>query len=218
MYIYANFDSYHMKKILSAAFIIIAIAFNAKAQTKTAGPAERKLMDSLCIDLGKIDLTQITTKEEAHTAFMDHFTGLAYMLLDVAKERGVDASDQDAMQAIGVEIGQNLVREKCAAFMKLASKMAGVDSKINGSSGVTQGTLKRIETKGFNYFVIAGANGKEQSFLWLRQFSGSEAFTGVAASYAGKKLKIKWLEMEVYLPGAKGYYKVKEITGIETVK
>lgn len=207
-----------MKKILYAAFFIVTTAFTAKAQTKTAGPAERKLMDSLCTDLGTIDLTKITTKEEANTAFMDHFTALAYMLLDVAKERGVDASDQDAMHAIGVEIGQNLVREKCMAFIKLAGKMAGVDSKINGSSGVTQGTLKRIDTKGFNYFVIADANGKEQSFLWLRQFSGSETFTGVASSYAGKKLRIKWQEMEVYLPGAKGYYKVKEVTSIETIK
>jgi hypothetical protein len=35
-----------------------------------------------------------------------------------------------------------------------------------------------------------------------------------AVKLAGKKIDITWQEMEVYLPQAKGYYVVKEITGI----
>ncbi|MGZ3874908.1 MAG: hypothetical protein ACXVJD_18450, partial [Mucilaginibacter sp.] len=54
----------------------------------------------------------------------------------------------------------------------------------------------------------------EKSFIWLRQFPGSEKFMNGPLTLAGKKLNISWQEIEVYLPQAKGYYKVKEITGI----
>jgi hypothetical protein len=150
-----------MKKTFLSLLILIVAVITAQAQTKAAGPVERKLMDSLCVSLGKIDQEKITTKEEATTAFMDCFRSLSYMLLDVAQERGIDASDNAAMNAVGKEIGQNLVREKCTAFIKLASKMAGVNGKLDGSTGTTQGTLKRIENKGFNYFVITDAAGAD---------------------------------------------------------
>jgi len=35
------------------------------------------------------------------------------------------------------------------------------------------------------------------------------------AKYVGKKLKVSWQETEVYIPAAKGYFKIKEITTIE---
>ncbi|MEO6633843.1 MAG: hypothetical protein ABIN13_19020, partial [Mucilaginibacter sp.] len=55
----------------------------------------------------------------------------------------------------------------------------------------------------------------EKSFLWLREFPGSDKFMNSPAQLKGKKLKVTWHEMEVYLPQAKGYYKVKEITAID---
>ncbi|MVN92844.1 hypothetical protein [Mucilaginibacter aquatilis] len=207
-----------MKTFSLAALLFLFAAFNVNAQTKTPGPVEQKLLDSLCIGLAKIDLTKISTKQEANDAFMECFTSYAFLLMDVAKERGVEFGDDAAMHQIGTDIGASLLKNKCTAFMKLATLMAGSDSKLNSGSGVTQGKLKRIDNKGFNYFVITDAAGKEQSFIWLRQFAGYEKFTGSPVTYAGKKLKIRWQEMEVYLPGAKGYYKVKEISQIEILK
>ena len=51
--------------------------------------------------------------------------------------------------------------------------------------------------------------------MWLKQFAGSETFIGVTTKFAGKKIKISWQEIEVYLPAAKGYYKVKEVVAID---
>ena len=86
--------------------------------------------------------------------------------------------------------------------------------KNNQGTGSTTGTFKRIDNKGFNYIVIT-ENGNEKSFLWLTQFAGSEKFMDNTTSLTGKNLNVSWKEIEVYLPQAKGYYKVKEITGID---
>ena len=40
---------------------------------------------------------------------------------------------------------------------------------------------------------------------------------GDVTKYKGKKLKIKYDEIEVYLPIAKGYYKVKEILSVDVL-
>jgi hypothetical protein len=65
--------------------------------------------------------------------------------------------------------------------------------------------------------VLKDSKGIERSFIWLRQFPGSEKFTGITAKYVGKSMKITSQEMEVYLPAAKGYYKVKEIIAVDVL-
>lgn len=201
-----------MKKLLLLLFTC-AIFFSANGQT-TIGPVEQKLTDALCDGLNKLDQSKINTSKEATDAFMSCFMEQSGMFVDLAAEKNISMEDQGAMHDLGVEIGKNLLKQKCEGFLKLAVKMAKKDDDTPATSE-TQGRFKRIDNKGFNYFVIADDNGNEKTFLWLREFPGSEKFTGSMAAYAGKKMSIKWQEMEVYLPQAKGYYKVKEITGIE---
>lgn len=98
--------------------------------------------------------------------------------------------------------------------MDISVVMAG-NNLQEENSGITEGQLKWIETKDFSYFIVEDAGKKEKSFLWLRQFPGSEEFINNPAKYAGKKLHIEWQDLEVYLPSAKAYYTVKEVIGIE---
>jgi hypothetical protein len=201
-----------MKKLLFALLICGAI-FNARAQT--IGPVEQKMTDALCDGLNKIDQSKINTGKEATDAFMNCFMEQSAMFVDLAAEKKISMEDQQAMHDLGVEIGKNLMKEKCAGFLKLAVKMAQKSEDDAAGISETHGAFKRIDANGFNYFVITDDNGNEKSFLWLRQFPGSEKFTGNVKDYTGKKINIKWQEMEVYLPQAKGYYKVKEITAID---
>lgn len=91
----------------------------------------------------------------------------------------------------------------------------GENGDDDGEESSTTGTFKRIELKGFNYIIITDNKGSERSFLWLKRVPGSEKFMWGSVKFTGKKFKIKGQEIEVYLPAAKGYYKVKEIIGIE---
>jgi hypothetical protein len=85
----------------------------------------------------------------------------------------------------------------------------------SSDQGYSEGKFSRIDVKGFNYLILQDAAGSEKSFLWLRQFTGSEKFIDSTTSLTGKKIKVKFQELEVYLPQAKGYYKVKEITAVD---
>ncbi|UEG52618.1 hypothetical protein LLH06_16835 [Mucilaginibacter daejeonensis] len=205
-----------MKRIILLLAIFSAGAQLLKAQSNvTSGPLEKKLIDSLCLEMNKVDVASLKTKEQAENAFNEAFSKYSALLMNVAEERKIDVSDDGAMQALGTDIGKNLLKSNCASFLKIATKMAQKEKDPGAEIGTTQGTIKRIENKGFNYVVITDVAGKERSFLWLRQFDGSENFQSATSTYAGKKVKVKWQEMEVYVPAAKGYYKVKEITGIE---
>jgi hypothetical protein len=202
------------KTLLLLAFCIPLLLSTAKAQT-SPGPVEQKLTNTLCDCISKLDLSKINNSVEANKAFMDCFMAQADLIVDLAAERKVEMDDSEAMNKIGTGIGANLLKQKCDAFLKLAVKMA--DKKGSAAIESTTGAFKRIDNKGFNYIVISDNAGSQKSFLWLREFAGSDKFTGATTTLLNKKLKVTWQEIEVYLPQAKGYYKVKEITAIDVL-
>ncbi len=204
-----------MKKTVFT-FLFCSTLFLGKSfaqSERVIGPAERKITDSLCVAISRLDISKINNQKEAEDAFMDCFMKQSAMFEEVANERNVQMDDHVAMHQLGIDIGKNLLNMKCGAFLKLAVKM--VPGKTQGDESEVSGTFKRIETKGFNYIIILGADNTEKSFLWLHQFVGSEKFMNGGAAYVGKKVSISYKEMEVYLPAAKGYYKVKEIASLK---
>ncbi|MEB0260529.1 MULTISPECIES: hypothetical protein [unclassified Mucilaginibacter] len=200
--------------LLAAAFAFFVTT--AKAQTTASSTIEKKLTDSVCIILNKMDISKVSNKKEAVALYTEAISHHVDILQEWATAQGIEFTDAKAMEAIGIKLAQNLMKQNCANFMKLATKMSGADAD-EVATETTTGTFKRIDVKGFNYIVLTDGKGSERSFIWLRQFPGSEKFMGLTTKYAGKKLKISWQEMEVYLPAAKGYYKVKEIIGVEVL-
>ncbi len=204
-----------MKKNLLILIVSALLVSNKSvAQTRNVGPVEQKVTTALCDCLNKIDLSKITNKKEANDAFMSCFISQSNFFVDLTTERNISMTDNKAMHELGLDIGKNLLNQKCDAFLKLAVKMAD-HANSTPEIETTTGSFKGIDTKGFNYIVITDAAGSEKSFLWLRQFTGSEKFIAQPSSLTGKKLKITWQEIEVYVPLAKGYYKVKEITAVD---
>ncbi len=206
-----------MKKYLSLIITVFALNCSiVNAQTEP-GPAQQKMLDSICACMSKIDISKIKTAKEANDVFMQCFTAHADLLPDLAKEQNAEFTDDAAMNRIGTEIGANLLKRNCSSFVKLAMLMGKKDEDATATvvEQVTSGTFKRIDNKGFNYIVLTDNAGNEKSFIWLRQFPGSENFMNGTTKYVGKKASIKWQEIEVYLPQAKGYYKVKEILSVD---
>lgn len=204
-----------MKKTLFTLlfFLILFIGKSFAQAVRNIGPAEKKITDSLCIALSRLDISKINNQKDAEAAFLDCFMKQSAMFEEVTNERKVQMNDHVAMHQLGVDIGKNLFNMKCDAFLKLAMKMA--PGKAENDESEVSGIFKRIETRGFNYIIISGPDNKEKSFLWLHQFAGSEKFMDGGIAYAGKKVSISYKEMEVYLPAAKGYYIVKEIVSLK---
>ncbi|TWR27835.1 hypothetical protein FPZ42_01080 [Mucilaginibacter achroorhodeus] len=179
------------------------------------------MTDSVCNCLTRVDLQTVKGKADATAIFTNCFVKHANLLFEVAEEKHVDTGDKAGMRQIGIDIGKNLFRQNCQAFSEISIKMASKELEERDDdadiSNKSIGTFKRIDNKGFNYVVIL-SGGKEKSFLWFGQFQGYDKFTGPITGLVGKKLKICWKQTEAYLPGAKGYFQLKEITAIEILK
>jgi hypothetical protein len=170
-----------MKKYLCVLLFILSVKLSVAQSQRVIGPAEKRISDSVCNCLSKLDMSKITTSEQAKAAFEGCFESKADLILEVAKERNVDLTDHDGMRKVGMDIALTMMKGDCSGFMKLAMLMAKdkVEKKVNeeeATDDTSQGTLKRIDNKGFNYFVITDSNGSEKSFIWLRQFPESEKF------------------------------------------
>lgn len=202
-----------MKILFLTAIGVFIIQLSFAQSTMT--PTEKVLTDTICNCLSRTDMSKIANKQEALTAFTTCFAKRMDLLMKVAEEKKVDPTDKVAMRQIGIDLGKNLFAQNCAAFSTLSVKMAGNESADeDDNQGHSEGTFKRIDLKGVNYVVIA-EGGSERSFVWLRQFPGSERFMTSPLKYAGKKVKIKWQAMEIYFPLNKAYYQVKEILSID---
>ena len=164
-----------MKKNLLLLILSITFIQYASSQTKPVPTAvENKMTDVLCNCVGKIDLAKISNKSEATAAYIDCIGQNMDILTQLAAERNMQITDVPAMEKLGVVIAENLMKANCASFMKLS--VLTVEKKNNEGTGTTEGKLKRIDLKGFNYLVITDKNGSEKSFIWLRQFPQSEKF------------------------------------------
>ncbi|MDX5348029.1 MAG: hypothetical protein LPJ89_03265 [Hymenobacteraceae bacterium] len=206
-----------MKQLLSTCIFLFLFTTIGFAQ-KTPGPAEVAITDSICNCISNVDYAKITSEKSAEKVFVECIAKQPSLMVKFAEERKVSFSNQAAMRQLGEELGKNLLNTNCPGFMKLTMAMVehseGNDEEL---SGVTYGKLKRIETKDFNYLVVTDDENKEKNFIWLRHFPGSDNFMNNTGKLVGKKLKIDWQEIEVYIPAAKNYYKIKEITGVEVM-
>jgi hypothetical protein len=204
-----------MKKILLLLILAVAGASNSFSQTQSA---LKEIAGSVCDCLNNKDLNAIKTDQEAKSIFVNCFIGNTALIMKLADDSGIDITDGKAGERVGVDIAKEMLRQNCSAFMKLSLKMAdntGEKGEEKSATGITNGKLKRVENKEFLYFVMKDETNREQSFIWLHYFQGSEKFIKDQASFIGKKMKIQWQEIEVFMPSAKGYFKIKEIAGID---
>jgi len=196
---------------------MLYLATVARSQTDST---MKTFVDSVCKCLSRVDMNNLKDKSDAQVALtgciLNENMGL---LMQVAEKRGVSVSDKAAMEKVGQEMAMELMKQNCTAFVQMSLKMSKgmVQDEEVVSVSSTSGTLTSVETKDFCKFIVSDSKGKKLSFYWLHYFKNSEKFTDQPSKYVGKKLKVFWQEIEVYVPSAKGYYKIKEITEIQVM-
>lgn len=146
---------------------------------------------------------------------------------DKLDELEIDITDQSSMEKFGEKVGFKMAT-KCPntlmeiGMMRSETTTTSTTTKtISATSEMVQvisGTIKGMEGEEFSVLVLQDDTGREQKFLWLRYFEGSEKLATEAKSLMGKKVKIKFSSMEVYSPKLKEYIARKELKGIEFLK
>jgi hypothetical protein len=208
-----------MKKVVR--FVVAAVLFSGITFTGQAQDRMKSIVDTVCNCLSKKDMSKVT-RSNAQQTLMECFLGNAMNdMMELAKERGVEMSDQEGMEKLGYEIGQRLVKDKCEPAMKLFMKIAADEKdapavpdegvKVNANTG----KLIRTESRDFVYFVVQDAKTKKtDTYIWLSNFPGSEEFLANPAKWNNKNVTIEWKETEVYSPKKKAYVMMKEVTGL----
>ena len=206
-----------MKKFL-VIILFASLSISVRSQTDST---MQIFVDSVCKCLSKVDMNTVKNKSDAQVALSGCILNdNMNLLIKVAEKRGISVTDQAAMEKIGQELAIEMMKQNCSSFVQMSLKISqggeAVGDEVSELSS-TSGILSSVETKEFCKFNLTDAKGKKTSFYWIHHFKNSEKFTDQPSKYIGKKIKVFWQETEVYVPAAKGYYKIKEIKEIQVL-
>jgi hypothetical protein len=201
--------------------ILFSFLFPLCFFNKTTGQEKsvQKAVDKICNCLNKIPYDSTNPKAYKDAAMNCFMVDAASNYIEIAQEKHVNISDQDAMRKIGEEVGQELIKQNCQGYIQFSIVMAKMKKPEEANGNSTTGTLTRMNVKEFEYLVVKTGASKEETFLWLTNFDGSEKFIGnKIQAYMGKQVQIGWNEIEVYMPALHAYRKIKQITSLDILK
>ncbi len=113
-----------MKKILVSLLVLLSVNVYAQ-ETPKQGSTEQKLNTALCECMNKLDITKASTRELAINMFNGCFIKQPKLIFKLAEERKIDPNNQEAMTALGFEVGRTLVSSGCENAVQLGKKMSG---------------------------------------------------------------------------------------------
>ena len=203
-----------MRKIIQ---ILAFLSYASMLQAQSDSTMQR-FADSVCKCLEKVDINSIKTKNAAEQAITNCFLkGNVYTFMKLCDERGISVTDEEAINKLGEELGEVMFNRKCTPFVQLSFKLAAEEMGVekDAFASTTSGTLTAVESKEFRKLILTEAGGRKNTYYWLHHFKNSEMLIDHPEKFIGKKMKITWTETEVFLPAAKGYFKIKEIKEIE---
>ncbi|MFY0629272.1 MAG: hypothetical protein JXR05_02755 [Flavobacteriaceae bacterium] len=128
------------------------------------------------------------------------------------------ANGRDSGRELGEKIGMNMVNFCPEVLIALAAQD---DDKFEEKEELTKEkfeviTGKIVSVKGNEYstLVVKDDNGKTQKFLWLSNFKGSDKLIETKKP-KNLKVKVSYINLEVYSPKLKEYVVRKQIVEIE---
>lgn len=208
----------NMKKILSSLFAV-AIFLTANAQSGKDTSMHATAI-AVCDCLGKSHISDSASATELQQAFLKCLTASPDFLAKV-----MAGGDMETGEQIATELGMELMKMNCPAFMKIATAMAmngdadGFDLTMPAQVGVEtekaesiDGTVINIEEKDFTYITVKTTTGRELNFIYYNYVPGSDDWIkDPVAKLKNKNVSLSYVEAEVYQPKFKQFMNVKQI-------
>jgi hypothetical protein len=131
----------------------------------------------------------------------------------------IDPTNMQQMTELGQKIGLQMAPicpEVFQAFTEDAEKLMGQEEEEEDPEFFTlSGKVKSVEEKDFFYINVKESTGKENKFIWLYYFDGSDEFKDDPKKLIGKDVTITYMLLEVLQPKSKVYYNLNVISGLE---
>lgn len=130
----------------------------------------------------------------------------------------IDVSNPEQMTELGQKIGMQMAPicpEVFQAFTEDAEELMGQEEEEGPEYFTFSGKVKSVEEKDFFYINVKESTGKENKFIWLYYFEGSDDFKDDPKKLIGKDVTITYMLLEVLQPKSKVYYNLNVISGLE---
>jgi len=175
-----------------------------------------QMANEVCACLQEKKLSEIKDKEEATLIAGLCIIGVYEKHQEEAnKEFGITSFDEEGGEKFGTELGLAMARICPEQIVKLGMMDQESEENSKPQTTVFSGSVTTVDVSDFVSLQLKGADGKTTKCYWLEYFSGSDDFVQDPKRLKGKKVRIETSEVEVYLPSAKGYYKINQIVSLE---
>ena len=124
----------------------------------------------------------------------------------------VDISDDSSTEAFGQKVGISMANH-CMDLLLLLSEDFTDEEEDEVSFNVV-GKLKSISGDELSFVSLKDENGKTQKFVWLNNFEGSDKLIN-SKKIKNLKVKLSYINVELYSPKLKEYIVRKQISKIE---
>lgn len=119
--------------------------------------------------------------------------------------------------AFGKKVGMNMVKHCPAVLLTMAGSKSG--SKVVKSEPTEkpfkEGKLKNISGEDLYIIEMKDIDGKNQKFIWLSNFEGSDELIDLGKKSKGKKVRIYYDNIEFFSPKLKEYIVRNKVTKLE---
>lgn len=174
------------------------------------------LAEEFCVELNKKEFPKVWDESSIQLLGSAMLPTITAHAEEIKQQLGIDLDSEAGMEEIGTVIGSYAV-SSCPKFKDMMEKMMQpkVDEVMTADS--YEGKFLGLDTGGkFAFLRVEDTNGREQKVWWLEYFPGSEAIVKSPKSWVGKRVKITYVEREVYEAQLKEYIKIKIAVGLET--
>lgn len=130
----------------------------------------------------------------------------------------VNINDPASFSKFGEQIGFHMAARCPTILQKVATTNGNAGQEATKPVSEMVGTIKAIRGTDISFLVIKDIKGRDQTFVWLRYFNGSDLLMDDFDELIGQKVKITYALIEMYSPKAKDYYNQKEIKGIQLME
>jgi hypothetical protein len=179
-----------------------------------AQKASDKAVKQSCDCMSKIDMKQeysIIDKAFENcliNAVLSNLTGLT-------KEYKFDINDDDASEKVGEKLGMKLVQQ-CPAFIEYASMAASHDEDTDKASDNTsyefsEGTVVDVKDGDLLAISLEENSGDRRVFYISESFFGGEELLKGIGELINKKLKVGWVNKNLYDSQTKSFKERKVI-------
>lgn len=176
-----------------------------------------KITERTCDCISKKDFSKLSSKDDIQTeAGLCILSAYSEYEPELPKKMKVDFKDQKGLEKLGTEIGIRMATKCPNSLMALAGEVMQDKKEALNSTSQTSvtGTIKSVKADTYQTIVVQDKEGKNNVFIWLTYFPGSDRIVENKDAVVGKEVEVAYTSQEVYYASTNTYATQKVITSV----